>query len=354
MLTNVDLGVRKKGLCAFWSVISVCFLTSFSVFSQQRVAQLKTLWYGDTSLVFRGISALSDDVIWASSNQGVVVKTEDGGINWTILKIPGAEGIQFRDIHLFNEKTALIMGSGWPTRIYKTLDAGLNWRLVYENNDSAVFLDGFDFWPDGSGLCFGDPVDGKFFLLKTDDEGEHWYEINGPRAIDGEAGFAASGTSIICYLDVCATFVSGGSRSSAYYTIDRGEELWLPIPLKITSGSTTQGAFSLAYSDDYLIYVGGDYANDRMAYATAERWDYTESQELPQTLDGLPFQSAAAWYNKKSIISVGTPGCFFSLDAGLTWQKFTEIPLHTITKSRNGTAAFAAGPKGRIVKIIIE
>ena len=353
MLTNVDYAIhqaQKRGLFVSFLIL---FLSSFTAYSQHHNAQPKTLWQGDTSLVFRGISALSDQVIWASSNQGAVVKTEDGGISWTILKIPGAEGIQFRDIHLFNEKTALIMGSGWPTRMYKTDDGGLNWRLVYENNDSLVFLDAFDFWPDGSGLCFGDPVDGKFFLLKTIDFGEHWSEIEGPDAIEGEAGFAASGTSLVCYLDDFVSFVSGGSRSMDYYSPNRGK-LWIPIPLGITSGSASKGAFGIAYSENNMLYVGGDYAVDTAKKATSVSWNFTEGHNVQTIANQLPYQSAAVFLENGMAISVGTPGCHISLDAGLSWQKFTDMPLHTITKSRTGNAVFAAGPKGRIVKIVFE
>jgi photosystem II stability/assembly factor-like uncharacterized protein len=353
MLTNVDYAIREAQIRALFVSFLILFLSSFTAYSQYHNAQPKILWHGDTSLVFRGISALSDQVIWASSNQGVVVKTEDGGISWTIMKILGAEGIQFRDIHLFNEKTALIMGSGWPTRIYKTADAGVNWRLVYENSDTAVFLDGFDFWSDGYGICFGDPINNRFFMLKTEDKGEHWEEIEGPLANQGEAGFAASGTSLVCFEDSIAMFGSGGSVSNVFFSTNRAG-VWESAPSELLSGHNSQGVFGMAYNKERVLFVGGDYMKEHEKTKTSAAYWLQKGKLNGGFTRGLPFQSAIVWYNYNIAISVGTPGCYFSSDFGLTWQKFTNMPLHTITKSRTGNAVFAAGPKGRIVKIVFE
>lgn len=320
MLTIVHL-VSLQGRCRAMLFSAFGFLiASSNMPAQQIFPQLEICYQEDTSLVFRGISALDDHVVWASSNQGSVVKTEDGGVNWTILKIPGAEQIQFRDIHVFNTNTAVIMGAGWPTRMYKTTDAGTNWRLVYENNDSAVFLDAFDFWPDGSGLCFGDPINGKFFMLKTIDGGSSWFEIPGPEAAEGEAGFAASGTSLICFgiNDDAALFASGGTDSHIFISPNRGIS-WVSQPSGFIAGRPSRGIFGIAKGEERLLFVGGDYLNPQLDSLTVGAI-FFEMDDIKGSMGfGLPYQSAAVILSDSIAISVGTPGCHISFDGGFYW-----------------------------------
>ena len=57
-----------------------------------------------------------------------------------------------------------------------------------------------DFWENGKGVAFGDIIDGKILIILTDDFGLTWREAvaeNIPEAVEGEVGFAASGTSLV-------------------------------------------------------------------------------------------------------------------------------------------------------------
>ena len=57
-----------------------------------------------------------------------------------------------------------------------------------------------DFWPDGEhGIAFGDPIDGRMTLIKTDDGGNTWHDVpfeERPEVPDGVHAFAASGTCL--------------------------------------------------------------------------------------------------------------------------------------------------------------
>jgi photosystem II stability/assembly factor-like uncharacterized protein len=60
------------------------------------------------------------------------------------------------------------MSSGTPAYIFKTTDGGRSWKEVYKNSDTAYFLDAMDFWDDKRGMhCLGDPINGHFVLLST-------------------------------------------------------------------------------------------------------------------------------------------------------------------------------------------
>src|SRR5215469_16535341 len=60
----------------------------------------------------RGMSVVSAKVAWASGTKGTVLRTADSGKHWEKVGIAGAEGLDFRDIQAFNEKTAFVLGAG--------------------------------------------------------------------------------------------------------------------------------------------------------------------------------------------------------------------------------------------------
>ena len=307
---------------------------------------LRKLFEGKEELSFRGIAALNDSVVWVSGNFGTFGKSLDGGEHWVFGKIPGADSLQFRDIQLFDRKAALLMGSGYPTTIYKTTNGGLDWHQVYYNPDSSFFLDGMDFWPDGNGLALGDPINGKFVLLRTEDYGDTWEldTVNAPDAIPGEAAFAASGTAIRCHAVNQVTFVSGGAQARVFTSNDRGNS-WSISVLPIQAGNNTKGAFSFDRFANHIVVVGGDYDHNADTIATGAWSNDLTNFNLVQ---GLPYQSSVAFHNDSIVLSVGTSGCFVSFNSGMTWTLFSGDELHAVTKSQSGEKLFVSGPHGRI------
>src|SRR5262249_46249820 len=135
----------------------------------------------DTSL--RGVSAAWTDekgktpepVVWASGSNGEVLRSTDDGKTWKRLRVAGGEALDFRGIRAFDEKTAYLMssGEGEQSRIYKTTDGGTTWALQYTDKRKEFFLDAITCESETKCFALGDPIDGKFVILKTDD-GEHW------------------------------------------------------------------------------------------------------------------------------------------------------------------------------------
>lgn len=107
---------------------------------------------------FRGISAVSDRVAWASGSGGTIVRTSDGGATWQRLAVPNAEKLDFRDIDAVSDDTAyaLSIGNGESSRIYKTTDAGKTWTLQFTNTDPKAFFDAMAFWDAERGIAFSD------------------------------------------------------------------------------------------------------------------------------------------------------------------------------------------------------
>src|SRR5690606_26346845 len=76
---------------------------------------------GTTALI-QAVSVVSEQVVWASGHEGTYLRTTDGGRTWHAAKVPGADTLQFRDIHAVDENTAYLLsaGPGELSRIYKT------------------------------------------------------------------------------------------------------------------------------------------------------------------------------------------------------------------------------------------
>lgn len=100
-----------------------------------------------TDALLQAVSPVNDDVVWVSGHQATYAHTTDGGDTWTASVMPDAEGLQFRDVAAFNERTAYLMssGDGELSRIYRTDDSGRNWTLQYVADHPEAFLDCMDF-----------------------------------------------------------------------------------------------------------------------------------------------------------------------------------------------------------------
>lgn len=93
-------------------------------------------WTVQTSGVnqrLRGVSAVSEQVAWASGAGSTVLRTVDGGLTWQKFVV-SSDTLDFRDIDAIDEQTAYVMsiGNGPTSRIYKTTDAGTTWKLQFK------------------------------------------------------------------------------------------------------------------------------------------------------------------------------------------------------------------------------
>src|SRR5262249_27356444 len=111
---------------------------------------------GATTSSFRGLSVVNKNVIWASGSDGTVMHTTDGGKNWLLITVAGAEKLDFRGIRAFDEKTAVIISSGPAerdqARIYRTVDGGKTWQKVFEEKRAGIFFDAVAFWDRKHGI----------------------------------------------------------------------------------------------------------------------------------------------------------------------------------------------------------
>lgn len=314
---------------------------------------------------FRGLSVVNDNVVWVSGSRGTVARSINGGKTIEVLQIPGYEKSDFRDIEAFDDRQAIIMSSGTPALLLKTIDGGKTWLEVFRRNDSAYFFDAMDFWDNKNGMLVADPINGKFTLLKTTDGGNSWHEINSfitPGAISDEAIFAASGSSFRCLKSGKAAFVTGGTTSRLIEVDKSGKEkAWYKIP--IIQGRSSQGTFSFAVSKNYYFFTGGDYINDTQI--TSLNFVYVrflnELIILPTSIHEntngykscIEILNDGKKYDQPHIILTGTTGTSIGsrvCNGFADYYNFINLPqaFHVVKKSKKGNAVFLAGGSGRI------
>ncbi len=299
---------------------------------------------------FRGLSVVNDNTIWVSGSRGTFARSVDGGKTFTYTQLKGYEKSDFRDIEAFDDKHAVMMSSGTPAYILKTIDGGLTWKEVYKNTDSAYFLDAMDFWDEQHGMIVGDPINGHFVLLETKNGGDTWQELDTtktPHAMEGEAVFAASGTSLRCWGKDEFGFVTGGTKSRLLiYSMNQFAE----EKSNIQSGKSYKGAFSFSRQDSFgFVVVGGDYICD----SCVNKNSFIISAETilnGYKIDVKGYRSCVEILNSKTAISCGTTGT--DLYNGKIWKSISSTPFHLVRKAKKGKAVYFAGPKGKIGRLV--
>jgi len=340
-----------------------------------------------TSASLRGIESVDVSVAWASGSEGTVLRTTDGGAHWQKCAIPDAAtdgaNLDFRGVQAWDAQTAILMasGPGDKSRLYKTVDGCKTWALLFKNPDiPGGFFDSF--WFNGSnGMLLGDPVRGQLSVFKTTNGGKSWKpDSHDGLSLKGHslAAFAASNSCIAKGNKLFAQGIVTGGKDGAVlfsrlnfpdYDESRGmigrlkwKELgWKSIPIPVTAGTESSGAFSIAYrypltsgicldcgfgENSRLIAVGGDYSKPEKSAGTAA-WSadggdhWTASAHPPHG-----YRSSVQWFEPLKLwITAGTNGSDISRDDGKTWQPLDDGNWNALS------LPFVVGPNGRIARL---
>ena len=336
------------------------FLLTLSVVAAAQWAKVDV----PTTASLRGLSVVSATVVWASGTAGTVIKTIDGGKTWSVMVVPGAEKLDFRGIHAFDEKNALVMSSGpaeqGQARIFRTRDGGESWQQVFEDKRRGIFFDAMAFWDRRHGIVLSDPIDGHFALFRTDDGGATWKQIPPvalPPSLSNEGAFAASNSCLTVNGERNVWFATGGAEvARVFRSSDRGKT-WQVAETPMRPTNASSGIFSLAFSDATNgIAVGGDYA-------------HPESSDLPNVLRtndggrtwragtptnpiGIYLSSVIViWHpGKDSIVAAGIIGALIS-DGGSPWTTDSNENLNSIaTSGGDSPIVWAVGAKGVVMR----
>ena len=336
-------------------------LSSLIVLLAAAEARAQSTWEMlkvETTASFRGLSVVNDRVVWASGTRGTVIHTTDGGTTWQVDSIPGASTFDLRGIHATSDQVAHVAATAG--RIWRTTNGGKSWTLTYQSPDSSMFLDGITFRNPRDGITLGDPMNGRFVILVTRDSGASWSmapDSSRPQAMDGEAAFAASGTSLVVAGSRYGWLGTGGSVSRVFRT-ENGGATWTAAPSGIPARNGSGGVFSVAFSGPlHGVAVGGDYERPDSASGTAAVTadggvTWSPARQFPRR-----YRSGVALRRVSEevlvAVAVGTTGSDVSRDGGITWTPLDATSFNAVQFAPSGVA-FAVGPRGRVARLLVR
>ena len=285
----------------------------------------------------------------------------------TTVAAPGAStacrslgALDFRAVHALDARRAWLMSSGdadkGQARIYRTTDAGsaLDARLLRPTRRESSSTQS-QFWDAQHGIAISDPVDGRFFMLTTNDGGGSWSRIPPeriPAALAGEAAFAASGSCLTVEGESNVWIgTGGGATARVYHSPDRGRT-WTVAETPIHAGNASSGIFSLAFRDGrHGVAVGGDYQMVRGGFPNVALTD--DGGRTWRVAKGpLPIgylSSTSFVPGSSTVVAVGLAGTAFSNDNGESWRWSTPrrtTPCGSSRRARAGRSGRRADSRG--------
>ncbi|HKC68893.1 MAG TPA: T9SS type A sorting domain-containing protein [Bacteroidia bacterium] len=168
----------------------------------------------DTSRGIRWMHAVDTNIVWALTYDGgvpsrasnVFVKTGNGNVFTHGTFMPDTNRFNSSNISAIDSMTAFIAlfdkaADGTSGRLIKTTDGGMNWTLISDTTTmytgATNFPDFVHFWDANNGLALGDPNGNtsgsgtEFEIYRTHNGGTSWTRVpdaNIPNPVSGEFG----------------------------------------------------------------------------------------------------------------------------------------------------------------------
>lgn len=293
--------------------------------------------------IFQSVSSSSNSCAWACGYSGVLVKTTNGGINWTSANgnIPATRDIF--NIWAIDSLTAIVTASNssfTETYIFKTTNGGQNWIQTFFQ--SPGFINAVSFINSTTGFAAGDPAGGRWSLFRTTDAGSTW-DSTGLYlpAIGSEVGHDNS-----LYYDQNKIWF-GTQSGKIYYSSNNGNT-W-------TSSQTPMSSVSRIYFNDVINGVGlagcENTAGVRLAKTTnGSTWVNGNSVEdiSVRGICGIK-GTETFWYNHNNNI-------YCTTNSGISWNRVFNYSqggfIYNMTTSRSGQyprSIYACTSTGKIV-----
>jgi photosystem II stability/assembly factor-like uncharacterized protein len=217
----------------------------------------------ETKASFRAIRSHGSH-IWIGGTRGTVIHSSDGGTNFSVSTVPGADSLDFRDLAILDDKTVLLMSAGpaenGAAKIFRTDNGGLSWKLAYQIKEKGYFFDAI-IWEGKQGLILSDPAGPFYGLIRINNKGRDYQLLNPakhPALQKGEAAFAASGSSLQKTKQGYYIVTGGGEKARVLFSKEALN--WETTYDAILGGEGT-GFFSLGVRNARNLWIaGGNYS----------------------------------------------------------------------------------------------
>lgn len=312
-----------------------------------------------TSSLLQAISIVDEKTIWISGHNAEFVRSLDGGDSWQLFRYSNMDSLQFRDIHAFDQNSAILMsaGVGAESRIFK-FTAPDQWEENFVMQDSLGFLDCIAFWDDENGIAYGDAIDQYPYILLTKDGGRSWGRAdstNMPLAGLGEGGFAASGTCVTTGENGKAWIATGASGNCRFLITEDYGQSWKAVDSPLVTGEAA-GNTSISFVGEIGVVTGGDLMksseytkNIAFSHDGGQLWKLSNRPKTTGAFYGSAITSVG---NQIHAFACGPNGLDYSNDLGQTWTALDSLNYWAINMKDN--IGYASGTNGRILRISLQ
>lgn len=281
---------------------------------------------------FYSVHALNSKVCWVCGASATILKTTDGGATWISAMGSGVTGDVY-NIYGIDADTAFCTTTPGSTFIYKTTNGGTTWTPVF--TQSGGFINTILMTSEPEGYAAGDPVGGKWTILKTTDNGNSWSRMaTEPTQIGSEAGWNNS-------FMVMDKYMWYGTNSTKVYMSSNYGMSWSGIP--------TPGVAS-SYALHFNNYVQGLAGGTGLVSTVSSGLSYMPATAPAATTSGLEGFGQTWWataFNTNIYISINQ-GMNWAIAYTQTGSVYNDIDM----ASEGGCAVgWAVGNSGRIVKM---
>jgi Secretion system C-terminal sorting domain/Photosynthesis system II assembly factor YCF48 len=175
------------------------------------------------------VSTIGINSAWVGGGNGTVIFSSDGGATW---RSRSNAAIGTKTVHVIvglDSVTALCAAqqTGF-TYIYKTIDSGLVWNTAFVQQNG--FIEDIKMINQTTSYAFGDPVGGRWTLLRTTDGGNSW-DSSGLRLIDPFGAFGLENSMSVYNNVVGPTSIWFGTSSGIVYYSSNSGLNWISEPV---------------------------------------------------------------------------------------------------------------------------
>ena len=338
-------------------VFKIIFVMMVSIFAPKLIwAQWGTVQTSGTTSELISVKAVNDNIVWICGDKGVVLRTTNGGANWSIKT---ATNVLYKNysIEAISDQVAWVIGAtnpgGSDFKIWKTTDGGNSWTEQY--NNTTGFGNSIRFFDANNGVCFADPDpygSTKWEILTTSNGGANWNRVSDANyppadASSEEVGVAGSVDVLGNTIWVGTYSRGGGTKNRIYKSTNMGLNWTVSEYTTIVESYPHYLAFSSATKGVGLTY------RCELALSSNGGANWIVSNVYPATYNQITNIPGT-----DKFIGVGTFGLVsYSSDAGNNWTYWGGIdyPTSGTYKELVGVDAstnfiWAAGVDGVIIK----
>ena len=317
--------------------------------------QLNAQWVSQVSPVtnqdFVGVSAVDNDVCWIAGFGSAVVRTTNGGTNWSNVSLPPIGNViaDISSIYAIDANTCLVsLYTPNTTYVYKTTNGGSSWGQVFAQviptNTSFNGIRAIYMTSAANGFMAGDPVNLRWSLWKTTDGGSTWDSTGLYLKAENSTD---AGAFHCLYVDGTKIWFGTGS-SKIYYSSNYGQTWSSQNTQTLTSvydvwfnGTTgiAAGTAGTNFDGPGALYLSTN---------SGTTW-------IPAPYPGGINITAAAGKGSNFIYSTLHGAIYLSTNNGASFSKVDSVTVaghvyYDIRMSRSGNSAWACGPNGMIRK----